>query len=161
MSDRLRMDPMTPEELEAFIAYSREAYISDRVTHGGEDRRDAEEVEAEQAAKYFPGGEPAKDHYFFSGRDLATGEPVGILWLFERQTAAGTSAFIYDMEVKEDLRAQGWGRELMTYAEQWARQRGAREIALNVFGRNAVARGLYSSLGYDERSVTMAKTLTP
>ena len=49
----------------------------------------------------------------------------------------------------------------MTYAEQWAREQGATEIGLNVFGGNTVARRLYSSLGYDERSVTMSRRLVP
>jgi hypothetical protein len=57
----------------------------------------------------FPGGEPAEDHYLFSGRDMATGERIGILWLFERKSAAGTSAFVYDVEVVESRRDQGWG----------------------------------------------------
>jgi len=161
MSQRLQMDPMTSTELSAYIAYSGQVYVDDRVTQGGEDRRDAEETEARQFAEYFPGGQPGRDHHLFTGRNAATGEPVGILWLFERTTAAGTSVFIYDIEVREGLRGLGWGRELMTYAEQWAAERGAREIALNVFGRNAVARELYSSLGYSERSVAMAKRLTP
>lgn len=161
MSDRLRMDPMTGAEIEAYLAYSSQVCIDERVTLGGQDRRDAEEIEARQFAEYFPGGQPAQDHCLLTGRNAATGEPVGILWLFEQTSASGTSVFIYDVEVKEDLRAQGWGRELMAYAEQWARERGAREIGLNVFGRNRVARGLYGSLGYQERSVTMAKPLEP
>lgn len=56
-------------------------------------------------------------------------EELGVPWLFERKSAAGTSGFIYDVEVDEDQRKQGWGRELMTYAEQWAAGRGAYEIA--------------------------------
>jgi GNAT superfamily N-acetyltransferase len=161
MSQHLQMDPMTSPELTTFIAYSGKAYIDDRVINGGEDRRDAEEIEARQFAEYFPGGRPARDHCLLTGRNAVNGEPIGILWLFERTTAAGTSVFIYDIEVREGLRGLGWGRALMTYAEQWAHDRGAREIALNVFGRNAVARGLYSSLGYSERSVAMAKNLMP
>lgn len=159
MSDRLQMDPMTGEELKAYIAYSRGAYVDDRVTHGGEDRLDAEEVAARQYAEEFKDGEPAEGHFLFTGRDATTGERVGVLWLFERATAAGTSVFVYDVEVEEELRGQGWGRELMAYGEQWARGRGAHEIALNVFGGNARARGLYTSLGYSERAVTMSKPL--
>jgi GNAT superfamily N-acetyltransferase len=161
MSERLRMDLMTDEEQTTFIEDSRAAYIDDRVTNGGEDPRDAQEIEQRQYAEYFPGGRPASGHQLFTGRNAATGETIGILWMFERRSGAGTSAFIYDIEVREDLRGRGWGRELMTYAELWAAERGAREIALNVFGGNAVARGLYASLGYSERSVAMAKALTP
>ena len=61
--------------------------------------------------------------------DPMTAERIGVLWLFERKSAAGTSVFIYNVEVDEDQRKQGWGRELMTYAEQWAAERGAYEIA--------------------------------
>ena len=161
MSEHLRMDPMTDQELTTFIQDSRQVYIDDRVANGGEDPRDAEEIEQRQYAEYFPGGRPAAHHQLFTGRDAATGQTIGILWMFERQSASGTSAFVYDIEVREGLRGQGWGRELMTYAERWAAEHGAREIALNVFGGNAVARGLYASLGYGERSVAMAKALTP
>lgn len=160
-SDRLRMTPMTAQQVAGFIIYSRQAYIDDRVTNGGEDRRDAEEVATRQMAAYFPGGEPADGHCLFTGRDATTGDHVGVLWVFERKSASGTSAFIYDVEVKKDRRGKGWGRELMNYAEQWASERGAHEIALNVFGGNSVARGLYKSLGYAESAVQMAKQITP
>jgi GNAT superfamily N-acetyltransferase len=155
------MDPMTALELEAFITYSRQAYIDDRVADGGEDRRAAEEVAATQYADFFPDGRAAEGHWLFIGRDGATGERVGVLWLFERKSAAGTSVFVYDIEVVKDRRGQGLGRELMTYGEQWASGRGAHEIALNVFGGNTRARGLYTSLGYLERAVSMVKPLKP
>lgn len=161
MSDRLQMNPMTAAELAVYIPYVLEAYIDDRVTHGGENRRDAEEVAAKQFAADFPTGKPAADHYLFTGRDAVTGEHTGVLWLFERKSAAGTSVFIYDIEVDQGRRGKGWGRELMQYAERWAARRGAFEIALNVFGGNSVARDLYTSLGYHERSVGMAKSLMP
>jgi len=161
------MDPMTDAELKAFLPYTREEYINDRVTNGGEDRRTAEEVAATSMAECFPDDRPAEGHWLFTGRDASTDEQIGVLWLFERNgvagtaEAAGTSVFIYGVEVDSGRRGHGWGRELMTYAERWAAARGAREIALNVFGGNTVARGLYTSLGYSERAVAMAKALGP
>lgn len=53
------------------------------------------------------GTSPAADRpgtCLLTARNAATGEPVGILWLFERTSAPGTSVFIYDVEVREDLR---------------------------------------------------------
>jgi hypothetical protein len=44
-------------------------------------------------------------------------------------------------------------------SQEEARSRGMRQIALNVFGGNAVARSLYASSGYAERSVHMSKLL--
>ena len=43
--------------------------------------------------------------------------------------------------------------------EAEVRARGLPRIELNVFGGNAVARGLYRSLGYDEVAVVMEKEL--
>jgi hypothetical protein len=48
----------------------------------------------------------------------------------------------------------------MTLAEAVALRNGATSIGLSVFGRNQVARRLYSSLGYEESAVTMRKDLS-
>ena len=61
--------------------------------------------------------------------DAMTGQRIGVLWLFKRKSAAGTSVFVYDVEVGDDRRGQGWGRQLMAYGEQSASARGAFEIA--------------------------------
>jgi ribosomal protein S18 acetylase RimI-like enzyme len=47
----------------------------------------------------------------------------------------------------------------MLLAEEEARRRGIDRLALNVFGRNTVARRLYRSLGYDENAIAMSKAL--
>jgi GNAT superfamily N-acetyltransferase len=161
VSERLGMEPMTEEELAAYLSVTREGYIRQRVELGGEDPEQARQVADRQYAEFFPGGRPAEGHLLFTGRDSDTGTTVGRLWLHTRRGGAGTSVWIFDVEVDEDRRGQGWGRELMTYAEKWARGQGAGEIGLNVFGGNTVARRLYSSLGYDERSVTMGRRLHP
>lgn len=161
MSERLGMEPMTEEELAAYLSVTREGYVRQRVELGGEDAEQARQVADRQYAEFFPCGRPAEGHVLFTGRDSDTGTTVGRLWLHTRSGSAGTSVWIFDVEVEEDRRGQGWGRELMTYAEKWARGQGAGEIGLNVFGGNTVARRLYSSLGYDERSVTMGRRLHP
>jgi ribosomal protein S18 acetylase RimI-like enzyme len=45
----------------------------------------------------------------------------------------------------------------MVFAEEEARRRGIGRVALNVFGGDEVARGLYRSLGYEENAVAMSK----
>ncbi len=47
----------------------------------------------------------------------------------------------------------------MRLVEEEARRLGIDRIALNVFGRNEVARNLYRSLGYEENAVSMGKRL--
>jgi GNAT superfamily N-acetyltransferase len=161
VSARLRVEPMTDAELASYLQGSLEGYVRQRVDLGGERPEQARTIAVEQYAGYFPDGVPAEGHVLFTGSDAGTGGTVGHLWLQARHDGSGTSVWVFDVEVDEDRRGQGWGRALMTYAEQWARERGAGEIGLNVFGANAAARRLYTSLGYDERSVTMSRRLAP
>jgi ribosomal protein S18 acetylase RimI-like enzyme len=61
---------------------------------------------------------------------------------------AGTHAFIYDIEVAEEQRRRGYGREILDAAARAAADLGARELGLNVFGFNEGARALYEKAGY-------------
>jgi ribosomal protein S18 acetylase RimI-like enzyme len=71
------------------------------------------------------------------------------------------SLFIYDIHVDDAYRGRGYGKAAMLLAEEEARRRGIEHIALNVFGRNTVARRLYLSLGYAENAIAMSKSLSP
>jgi ribosomal protein S18 acetylase RimI-like enzyme len=67
--------------------------------------------------------------------------------------------WVYGVEIDASFRGRGLGRAAMLFVEDEARRRGIPRIALNVFGGNEVARGLYCSLGYDEVAVEMAKAV--
>jgi ribosomal protein S18 acetylase RimI-like enzyme len=54
---------------------------------------------------------------------------------------------------------RGIARGLMAAAEQWARQRGARRLILNVWEFNAGALSLYTALGYTTFSRNLWKAL--
>jgi ribosomal protein S18 acetylase RimI-like enzyme len=47
----------------------------------------------------------------------------------------------------------------MLLAEEEARRLGRTRIKLNVFARNAVARALYLSLGFEEMAIQMSKAV--
>jgi GNAT superfamily N-acetyltransferase len=144
--------PMTDVELAEFRRAQLDAYIDQRVEFGGEDRDVATRTATAQHAQFFPDGRPADGHHLFTGRS-ADGARVGILWLCRK---SDTTVWIYDIEVDAAVRGRGHGRGLMLAAHGWADSQGATVVELNVFGGNAVARRLYSSLGYTERSVHMA-----
>jgi ribosomal protein S18 acetylase RimI-like enzyme len=86
-------------------------------------------------------------------------EAVGRLWLAEREIDGRRAMFIFDIHVDAGFRGRGFGRAAMQFVEREALARDIHRVELNVFGGNAVARGLYRSLGYVERSVRMAKDL--
>jgi ribosomal protein S18 acetylase RimI-like enzyme len=62
--------------------------------------------------------------------------------------------------VSAQFRRHGIGRSLMARTEQWAHERGARDIRLNVWAFNAEALRFYEGLGYAVRSHLLGKVLS-
>jgi GNAT superfamily N-acetyltransferase len=147
---------MSPDELATYLRHAPEGYRRQRVEFGGETEAQAQAAADRDFAELFPNGKPGPDHFLFVARD-EHGDRVGLLWLALRARTDVTTTFIYDIEVDQEHRRQGWGRAIMSAAEDWARENGAHQVALNVFGANTAARALYLSAGYSERAVVMAK----
>jgi ribosomal-protein-alanine N-acetyltransferase len=64
---------------------------------------------------------------------------------------AGTLAEIESVAVADDVRRQGLGARLCTEGVDWARQRGATQIELEVRASNEAARRLYGAMGFEEQ----------
>ena len=71
----------------------------------------------------------------------------------------GSELWLYDITIDASERGRGYGRAAMLALEDEVRKLGHRDVTLNVWGGNEVARGLYRSLGYVEESVHMRKRL--
>ncbi len=72
----------------------------------------------------------------------------------------GHRGWVYYVTVDPDHRHKGYGREIMTAAEDWLRARGIDKLQLMVRGDNLQVRAFYESLGYyDQKRVTFAKWL--
>ena len=108
----------------------------------------------------FPRASPRRASTSSRSRTRRRGERVGDLWFAERDSDFGDkAAFIYSIEIFEEFRGRGLGRQAMLALEDEVRRRGLSRIALNVFGGNDVARSLYRSVGYAETAVFMSKEL--
>jgi ribosomal protein S18 acetylase RimI-like enzyme len=66
---------------------------------------------------------------------------------------------VSDLVVGTAYRRRGIGSRLLSAAEGYARARGARSLRIEVLARNAAARRLYASAGYEEYEVELAKPL--
>lgn len=88
-------------------------------------------------------------------------EPVACLWLGNavHQITGDRQSYIFLLYVTPPVRRQGIGTALMHHAEAWARQRGDRQIGLQVFQTNQPALKLYEKLGYQSESVWMIKLI--
>lgn len=148
---------MRNEEFAVWLPLMRDRYAEDMIGHAALPPERARSKAVDDVERLFPGGEPSPDQLVFVIE--ADGEPVGNLWLADRDDSFQRAVFVYDIRVDESQRGKGYGRAAMVFAEEEARRRGHDRVALNVFGGNEVALSLYRSLGYDENAVSMSKKL--
>jgi ribosomal protein S18 acetylase RimI-like enzyme len=152
---------MRDDELGDFIARGNDGYARDMVENAGLSTEQAKKKADHDWTLLLPNGRVPEGHHLFVVEDDETGERVGDLWFAERANDFdATSAFVYSIEIFEEFRGRGYGKEAMLMLEDEVRARGLPHIALNVFGGNEVARSLYRSLGYAETAVWMRKTIS-
>jgi ribosomal protein S18 acetylase RimI-like enzyme len=149
---------MTPEEFERWLPQARRGYAADMVRAGVDEDAAREKAERDSAG-LLSGGVASEGQLLFTVEE--DGEAAGGLWLAERELDGSPALFVYDVRIDEDRRGRGLGRAALLFAESEARRRGLSQIALNVFGGNEVARGLYRSLGFREAAIHMTKRLDP
>jgi ribosomal protein S18 acetylase RimI-like enzyme len=63
------------------------------------------------------------------------------------------------LSVAQDRRGQGIGPELMRRVHTWVKERHGREVRLQVSGFNQHALHVYQELGYEIRSLNLAKVV--
>jgi GNAT superfamily N-acetyltransferase len=145
--------PLRDDEFPEWLAAQRSEYVRGMVEDAGMARPAAEEKAARDIGSILPDGLATRDAHVWIVE--AEGVRVGTVFLGVR--AGG--AWLYDITIDEGVRGRGYGRAAMIALEEQARSLGFDNIGLNVWGGNAVARGLYGSLGYVEESVHMRKPL--
>jgi ribosomal protein S18 acetylase RimI-like enzyme len=148
--------PLREDEYDAFIARGLAFYVEDMV-RAGIDREVAQAKADKDLPQLLPDGLATPGHSMYAIED--GGRFAGYLWLCDRDGELGHSLFVYAVEIDEAFRGRGLGRAAMVFAEEEARRLGIAKVALNVFGGNEVARGLYLSLGYTETAVHMEKSV--
>jgi ribosomal protein S18 acetylase RimI-like enzyme len=153
----LTVRPMTSAEFVEWQDAAVEEYAKDVANARGVPLETGREIAEESHRRLLPDGLGTAGVHIVIGED-ADGARVGILWVGPNPDGVGP-AWIFDIEVTEARRGEGWGRALMAEAERIAVEDGHSELGLNVFGYNAVARGLYESLGYEATSIQMRKPL--
>jgi ribosomal protein S18 acetylase RimI-like enzyme len=153
----LSLRPLSNDEFDSWFPRIRDGYANDMAKDAGVEPERAAAMAAAQMDELFPGRAPSPDQLVYVLE--ADGERVGELWVCDRDTPFQHALFIYNIEIDEEHRGKGYGRAAMELAESEARRLGLDRVALNVFGKNEIARNLYRSLGYEENAVSMSKNL--
>ena len=154
ITSRVTFRRMRADEFEAWTADHTRGYAEGMIAFAGLTREDAEAKAARDVAAVLPQGIATDGTQLWVVED-ASGRSVGSVFLGMRDGAA----WLYDITIDEAERGRGYGRAAMLALEDEVRTLGFGDLALNVWGGNEVARSLYRSLGYVERSVGMKKAL--
>jgi len=149
----IALRPLREDEFEAWDAAHRAQYALGLVEHARLSPEEAEAKVARDIPAVLPNGLATKNVHIWAVE--ADGRRVGTVFVGVRDDAA----FLYDITIDEAERGRGHGRGAMLALEDEARALGYDRLALNVWGGNDVARGLYRSLGWAEDSVHMSKPL--
>jgi aminoglycoside 6'-N-acetyltransferase I len=77
------------------------------------------------------------------------------------EACTGETPYVESWYVDSDLRGRGAGRLLLQAAEQWARERGYRELASDTEVSNEASQHAHAALGFEavERAVHFRKPL--
>ncbi|GIH09480.1 hypothetical protein Rhe02_75470 [Rhizocola hellebori] len=135
---------MRPEEFGPWRAGQEIGYVNEIVGSGIASREEAQAKAAQQFDELLPDGVDTANHTFLCVE--ADGEVVATNWLAHHYSPA--TSFVLGVEVEEAHRGKGYGRVAMQLGEQASLEAGDSQLALNVFGQNLPAIGLYEAMGY-------------
>jgi RimJ/RimL family protein N-acetyltransferase len=155
----IRLEPMTAEQLQAWLAGSIQEYANEHVQSGGWDPAEALENSRKEHAKLLPKGVDTPDNYLRILTDPDTGARVGELWYTLQHDGKITRIWIYWLGIDEKFRRHGYAEATLRQLDEEARRLGADRVALHVFGHNSAARALYLKMGYEATNVVMTKKL--
>ena len=152
------LESVAADELDVFFSHMHAQYVGERMQADSLSRAEAEALVAEQRRSTLPHGVATPGQHLAWGVDARTQQRVGLLWIAIDDRYR--HAFIYQIFVFPKFRRSGYGRALLDAAETFARSRGARALALNVFAPNRGAIALYESAGFAATSQHMSKPLS-
>lgn len=155
----IRLVPMLESDLQTYLDKAIPGYAADNVKAGYWLEEEALRKSKDTYSKLLPEGVDSKGQYLYKIHDTETDQDVGFIWLNARVDAPSPSGFIYDIEVSEEFRGKGYGKQAMLAIEEKARELGLKSIGLHVFAHNAVAKGLYEKIGYEITSLNMVKQI--
>jgi GNAT superfamily N-acetyltransferase len=151
------LEPMTPKRYVPWSEQLDRDYAQDNVNAGIWAEEDALASAVAENAELLPEGLDTPGHDIFVG--TVEGEEIGNLWLFTNPATTVRETFIYNIEVDEPHRGKGYGRGLLTAAEDWCAEHGVAALRLNVFSFNTTAVSLYESAGFAPTNMNMMKRI--
>ncbi len=155
----IRLVPMNETDFQAYLAFAIPDYAQEHVQSGRWSAEEALEQAQKQYQQLLPDGLQSKQQYFYSLQDEQQASKVGMLWFALEERGKAPIVFVYDVMIYEQFRRRGYGEQAFRAIESIARELGATNITLHVFGHNIAARAMYEKLGYAPTNIVMTKPL--
>ena len=159
MTAGVRFVPFTEPEFRAWLLQAVPAFALLNVEDGRWSLAESIEKSQEAHAALLPQGLQTPGQFFVRLQDADSGADVGTLWWAEADQAGRRQANVYNIEIEEHARRRGYARAAFGELERVAREHGAHQLGLHVFGHNHAARRLYDELGFEPTSITMRTIL--
>lgn len=162
----VRLEPVSPVEYETFIEAQIAEFADQKVRAGHWRAEDAHELSRHAVEGFLPRRGPTSGHRVWKAVD-GSGKRVGWIWVGPsplKHLDEPSKRWLYQITIEVSHRGQGYGRAALTAAEAILAAEGVKDLYLNVFRWNTVARSLYDASGYrvvydGETETGMMKTL--
>ncbi len=151
--------PMSEKIFAEYLSAAVAGYANDNIVSGRWPEQDAHARSEESFRDSLPQGLQTPNQYLFEITDIEGGSCVGYLWFAVVEKNNLRSAFVYDLEIKEEHRRQGYAEAAFREMEKQVRELGLQSIGLHVFAYNKGAQALYEKLGYQVSGLNMLKHL--
>lgn len=152
--------PLTDAEFEAWLGAVVPSYAADKVATGAWPSDQAVEMSRQEYQTLLPQGLQTPENHFYAIVD-GHGQPVGSLWIAEKQRPGQRVAYVFDVTIAPAYRRQGHAFRAFEALEGEVARLGLAGIALHVFGHNTAGRALYAKLGYQPTNINLFKGVPP
>lgn len=146
----VRLEPVSPPEYAQFIAEQIEEFANQKVRAGHWRLEDAPELSRHVVEGFLRPDGPVPGHRVWKALD-ESGRRVAWIWTGPPPVgkfAVPEKRWLYQITVERAVRRSGYGRAVLAATEAVLAREGVKELYLNVFRWNEVARRLYDSSGY-------------
>lgn len=154
----VKLEKMAIEQYYTWQDAKIKFYAEEKAQVGNVSAEEALQVSKQEFEQIMPDGLNTLGNFLFNIKDEDSDQIVGSLWVKVRDE--GKEMFIYGIEIDEDARGKGYGRQAMEALEAVVKEMGIPKISLHVFGYNEVAINLYKSSGYVATNIQMSKVLS-
>jgi len=152
----ISLKPFDRTTFDSFFENVIELYAMESISAGRWDTEEALRESRKANEELLPNKENTEGHYLY--QVVANEKPVGYIWAGSIDPKK-KEAFIFALEIYEEERGKGYGKEAMNLIAEKMKGIGFSSIRLHVFEHSKIAISLYEKLGYATVSRLMRKEL--